>query len=201
MTRVVIALGGNLPSGLGKASATLSQAVNLLKYTAGVHDIQRSRWFRSPAVPAGSGPDFINGAASFNTGLSAQDVLDRLHEIELELGRTRTARWEPRVCDLDLIAVEDAVLPDRETLEAWMALDRGKAQTVTPPRLILPHPRMQERAFVLIPMRDVAPDWLHPVLGLDVGQMLDALPPSALEGIVPVEEAPSKRPLGGSEPM
>ena len=96
-------------------------------------------------------------------------------------------RWAPRVCDLDLIAVGDLVLPDRATLARWMALDLGQAQTVAPPRLVLPHPRMHERGFVLAPLADIAPGWRHPATGRPVAQTPAALPAEDLEGIRALE--------------
>ncbi|MEM9735430.1 MAG: 2-amino-4-hydroxy-6-hydroxymethyldihydropteridine diphosphokinase, partial [Pseudomonadota bacterium] len=114
-------------------------------------------------------------------------------EVEAALGRERPARWAPRVCDLDLIAVGEAVLPDPETQAAWMALDRGRAQTVVPPRLILPHPRLQERAFVLVPLADIAPEWRHPILGQTARELCDGLDAAALAEIRPLgAAAPSK---------
>ena len=120
------------------------------------------------------------------SGLDAEALLAALHRAEAELGRERPARWAPRVCDLDLIAMEDQVLPDRATLERWMAIDLGKAQVVAPPRLILPHPRMHERSFVLAPLADVAANWRHPVTGLTVAEMLAARPDAERAEIVAI---------------
>jgi len=75
---------------------------------------------------------FVNGAAMLETALDPEAVLAALHGAEAALGRVRPARWAPRICDLDLIAIEDIVLPDRATLERWMAIDLGQAQTVAP---------------------------------------------------------------------
>jgi 2-amino-4-hydroxy-6-hydroxymethyldihydropteridine diphosphokinase len=79
------------------------------------------------------------------------------------------------------------VLPDRAELDRWMALDLGKAQSLAPPRLILPHPRMHERGFVLGPLADIAPDWRHPATGLTVTEMLAARPAAERAAMRPVE--------------
>jgi 2-amino-4-hydroxy-6-hydroxymethyldihydropteridine diphosphokinase len=166
---------------------TLESALDLVANTDRITLRSRSRWFRTPAFPPGSGPDFVNAAAALETALGPESVLAALHGAEEELGRVRPARWAPRICDLDLIAMEDAVLPDRETLARWMALDLGQAQTVAPPRLILPHPRMHERGFVLVPLADIAPEWRHPATGRTVAEMLAALPGDALAEIRPLD--------------
>jgi 2-amino-4-hydroxy-6-hydroxymethyldihydropteridine diphosphokinase len=155
----------------------------MLDETPGIGVRRRSRWYRTPAFPPDSGPDFVNGAAELESTLEPEALLAELHRVESALGRARPSRWAPRVCDLDLIAVGDLVLPDRPTLERWMALDLGAAQSVVPPRLILPHPRMQERGFVLVPLAEIAPSWRHPVTARTVAEMRDALPPEELAAI------------------
>ncbi len=177
----VVALGANLPSQAGDPRATLEAALAALG-DRGFAVTARSPWYRTPAFPAGSGPDYVNGAALLAAPLDPEAVLAALHAVEQHLGRARDRRWGPRVCDLDLVASGDAVLPDEATVRSWMAR-RGAAQREVPPGLILPHPRMQERGFVLRPLADIAPDWRHPLLGLSVREMLAALPAQALEGI------------------
>ncbi len=187
MKMALISLGANVAPPRRSLVEMLAIALESVADAEGITLSARSRWFRTPAFPPGSGPDFVNAAAKLETSLDPERVLAALHGVEKELGRVRPARWAPRVCDLDLIAMEDMVLPDRETLARWMALDLGQAQTVAPPRLILPHPRMHERGFVLAPLADIAPDWRHPATGLTVAAMLAALPGDAVAEIRPLD--------------
>jgi len=184
MSNFLIALGANLPQGTAAPEETLARAIEAIERLPGVALRARAAFYRTPAVPAGSGPDFVNTAVALDTDLAPDLLLEALHAIEAGLGRTRPSRWAPRVCDIDMIACEDMILPDRETVAEWMALDLGAAQSVVPPRLILPHPRMQNRAFVLLPLLDIAPEWRHPVSGHSVREMVSALPPEATGGIV-----------------
>jgi len=183
---MLIALGANLAPPGGTAAAALAAALDRLGSTRGIAVRRRSRWFSTPAYPAGSGPDFVNGAAELQTTLEPQAVLAALHEVEAQFGRTRPERWAPRLCDLDLIAAGNRILPDAATLRRWMAIDRGEAQRVAPPRLILPHPRMHERGFVLVPLADIAPEWRHPLIGTTVREMVAALPPAERAAIRPL---------------
>lgn len=181
----LIALGGNVASTHGGPGETLALALSAL---AG-DDIQvtaQSRFYRTPCFPAGAGPDFVNAAAVVVTHLTPEVLLARLHEIETAFERKRDARWGARTLDLDLIAYEDRVLPDPETFTAWKDLPLEAQTQRAPESLILPHPRLQDRGFVLIPLADIAPDWRHPVLGQTVEQMLQALPEGQKTDIVPL---------------
>ena len=143
-----------------------------------------SRLYATPAFPAGAGPDFVNAAIRLETQKSPAEILAILHAIEAEAARTRTKRWGQRTLDLDLIACGDAVLPDVAGFAQWHGLVPEKQGEIAPDQLILPHPRVQDRAFVLVPLADVAPDWVHPVLGQSVLQMRNARPQDELDGVV-----------------
>lgn len=181
----MIALGGNQPSRFGPPERTLSEALRALD-RGPFSDLNSSRFFRTPCFPAGAGPDYVNAAARLTFEGSAQDVLARLHDIEHDFGRERQKRWGQRTLDLDLIAVGAQIWPDRDGFRAWKNLPLSEQMQRTPSELILPHPRLQDRAFVLVPLSDVAPDWTHPILGLNVAQMMDALDPALIAEVVPI---------------
>lgn len=182
----LIAIGSNLPGMAGNPFRVCNSALDACE-SPDVRILRRARWRRSPAFPPGSGPEFVNGAALVETTLSASDLLSRLHDVEAEMGRVRRVRWGPRVCDIDLIAYGDLVAPDSETVSRLMQTDATAG--VAPDQMILPHPRMHERAFVLAPLADVAPDWRHPVTKLTVGEMLASLPQAARDDVTIIEES------------
>jgi 2-amino-4-hydroxy-6-hydroxymethyldihydropteridine diphosphokinase len=165
---VLIALGANLPSELfGPPRATLESALEMLPQW-GITPVARSSWYASAPVPAGDQPWFVNGVVEVRSDLPPGAVLRALHEIEAALGRVRegAAVNAPRAADLDLLD--------------YRGLATGEGDW---PRL--PHPRLHERAFVLLPLGEVAPEWRHPVYGLaadalfrrlDAGQECHRLP-------------------------
>jgi 2-amino-4-hydroxy-6-hydroxymethyldihydropteridine diphosphokinase len=179
----LIALGSNLASGLPGNRAVIEEAVSRITDALGAPRAL-SRFWRTPAWPPGSGPEFVNSCAALDSDLPPHDLLATLHRIEADMGRQRVRRWGPRVIDLDLLAQGQTILPDCGTLTEWIHLDPARQQQVAPEQLILPHPRLQDRAFVLVPLAEVAPDWRHPVLGLSVLQMRDALPADDLAVVV-----------------
>ncbi|MEW2912532.1 2-amino-4-hydroxy-6-hydroxymethyldihydropteridine diphosphokinase [Leisingera sp. JC11] len=181
----LIALGGNLPADADAPQITLSKAIRALQS----EDIALrcvSRFFQTPCFPAGAGPDYVNAAVSVETGLSAGDLLARLHQVEAQFARVREQRWGMRTLDLDLVDYGGAVLPDEAGYARWQGLPLDQQMQEAPGQLILPHPRIQDRAFVLVPLADIAPRWRHPVLQKSVTEMLAELPPQDVAEVAPL---------------
>ncbi|MEO0402678.1 MAG: 2-amino-4-hydroxy-6-hydroxymethyldihydropteridine diphosphokinase [Pseudomonadota bacterium] len=182
---LLVALGSNMQSDVGSPAETLQKAVTEVGLAGAVIRAQ-SRFFATKAVPAGSGPDFVNAALAIEANWSAIEAITILHGIEAKLGRRRGKRWGERVIDLDLLALDNMIRPNVATARQWMNLPLEQQQEQAPGQLILPHPRMHERAFVLEPLADVAPDWVHPILRQSVLQLRDALPAEARAPIIPL---------------
>ena len=156
---ILIALGANVPSPAGQPANTLLAALRELA-RRGITVEKQSGFYKNPAWPDPRDPPFINAVARVQTELPPAALLALLHEVETQFGRTRHVPNAPRTLDLDLLDYDGAV-------------QSGP--------LSLPHPRMQDRAFVLVPLRDVAPDWSHPVTGDTVSELIAALPPAEIE--------------------
>lgn len=186
-TQALVAFGANLPFNGENPAGTLLKAVAALS-GEGLRLLALSRFFATPCFPAGSGPDYVNAAALLDCGpdVDLTSVLARLHAVEARFGRERVQRWGMRTLDIDLLAMGDSVLPDAETQDRWRLLPPEAQVRSTPDQLILPHPRLQDRAFVLVPLADVAPDWVHPRTGLSVRQMLEALPAEDRDAVKPL---------------
>ena len=184
-TLALVALGANLSSWAGAPADSLRAALAMMQ-ARGLGIVALSRFWRTPAHPPGCGPDYVNAAAVIGAPADPAETLAILHEIEAALGRIRDGgRWQARGIDLDLIAVGDAVLPDGPTQDEWRDLPTADQARIAPDRLVLPHPRLQDRGFVLAPLAEIAPGWVHPRLRQSVTAMLAALGPEGLAGMAP----------------
>lgn len=153
--QVAIALGSNL----GDSLSTVKTALEILENRPEITVKSRSSWYQTAPVGPPQ-PNYINGCAILtveNTASSsvetAEKLMQTLLDVEAEFGRVRRERWGPRTLDLDLLLFDDLIL-----------------QT---PSLEIPHPRMRERAFVLVPLAEIAPHWIDPVSGKDISQLAE----------------------------
>ncbi|MFV0359491.1 2-amino-4-hydroxy-6-hydroxymethyldihydropteridine diphosphokinase [Tropicimonas sp.] len=185
VTKSLISLGANVISPAGAPARTVRAAFEALEDDE-IVVVSRSRLFATPCMPAGAGPDYVNAAALITSSLPAAGLLDRLHRIEARFERRRDTRWGARTLDIDLLDHGGQIAPDLKTWWTWHDLPLEMQMVQAPDRPILPHPRIQDRAFALLPLADVAPGWRHPVLGLSVAQMRARLTAGALSGIAPI---------------
>lgn len=183
----LVALGANLPFAGEPPAETLREALKALS-EEGLTVLAVSRFYATPCFPPGSGPDYVNAAAVLagSENSDATSLLAALHAVEEQFGRVRNKRWGMRTLDIDLLALGDSVMPDPATQDSWRALPPEAQLQAVPDRLILPHPRLQDRAFVLVPLADVAPDWVHPRTGQSVAEMLAALPEADRAAVKPL---------------
>ena len=153
---ILVAIGANLASVEGRTPLeTCRWAVTRLRHLPGLELRRVSRWFATQPVPMSDQPRFVNGVAWLSGTVEPCRLLEMLHAIEAVAGRVRGVPNAARTLDLDLLAMDDRVMAT--------------------PKLTLPHPRLQDRAFVLAPLEDIRPDWTHPVLHLSVATMRDAV--------------------------
>jgi 2-amino-4-hydroxy-6-hydroxymethyldihydropteridine diphosphokinase len=154
---ILIGIGSNLAA--PPAATPLETAQMALPALAAPHlnPFACSSWYESEPVPASDQPWFVNAVAIIASELEPEALLTRMFDVEARLGRVRGERNAARTLDLDLLDYDGLVFDS--------------------PRLILPHPRLHERRFVLEPLCELAPQWRHPVLGLSASELLARLPP------------------------
>jgi 2-amino-4-hydroxy-6-hydroxymethyldihydropteridine diphosphokinase len=151
-----IAMGSNVAGRFASPAEAVEAAIAALQATE-ITMISRSRLYRSVAWPDPADPEFINAVIAVETSLAPDALLARLHGVEAEFGRERRQMNAPRTLDLDIVDFAGRVSTFGESP-------------------ILPHPRLADRAFVLLPLAEIAPDWRHPVTGVPIGDLIRALP-------------------------
>jgi 2-amino-4-hydroxy-6-hydroxymethyldihydropteridine diphosphokinase len=156
---ILIGLGSNLSSKAGGPKETLEASLDELA-RRGIAIVGKSNFYRSAAWPDPSDPPFVNAVVSVRTELDPRALLKLLQGVEDRFGRKRGRPNAPRTLDLDIIDYE------------------GRVEDGPP---ILPHPRLGDRLFVLVPLREVAPDWRHPVSGRTVEELIQTATPSEIE--------------------
>ncbi len=158
LNHCAIALGSNL----GDSRSILTRAIDRLQTSPQIALIAVSSWYRTDPIGPPQ-PDYLNGCATFQTSLTPLEILDTLQAIETEFGRVRREIWGARTLDLDLLLYGDLI--------------------VDTPTLQLPHPRMSERAFVLVPLAEIAPNWIEPRSGQSIDTLCHKLEYSGVEQI------------------
>lgn len=164
MARCAIALGSNL----GDSLQILQQALQALHRPPGLTLLAQSQIYQT--IPVGPPqPDYLNACALVTTDLPPETLMNTLLGIEASFGRVRRERWGPRHLDLDLLLYDQLIL--------------------TSPTLRVPHPRMSQRAFVLVPLAEIAPDWIDPISGKTIQNLCAGVNP---EGVTPLHLKPAK---------
>lgn len=159
---ILIGLGSNRAGEWGSPAATLRRAGGELE-AAGCRVTRRSPLYQTAAVGPEPQDAFVNAVLAISCSLPPEALLRRLKSLERLAGRRSGRRWGPRALDLD-------ILDYRGLVRRWSAAFGGRDR-MRPPPLVLPHPQLHVRPFVLLPLLDVAPQWRHPVLKLSARQL------------------------------
>jgi 2-amino-4-hydroxy-6-hydroxymethyldihydropteridine diphosphokinase len=151
MPRTVIAIGGNQES----TEAAISNALTAFRLNPQLKVLRSSNVYQTDPMGIDAGDRFLNAACLLDTSLAPVDLLDLLQQIETDNARTRETRWGPRTLDLDVMFYGDQVLTDE--------------------RLTVPHPHCWYRRFVLDPVAEICPEWVHPTIGITAEKLRDRL--------------------------
>lgn len=154
-------------SNLGNKLKNCLQAIDIISKIDGCRLAGQSRFYRTEPVAVEGQEWYINGAVSLEADISARNLLERLQHIEVDMGRPEHRKWDPRIIDLDLLLFGSDIIEEEN--------------------LAVPHPLMHLRRFVLIPMTQLAPDLVHPVLGKTMIELLDEIHEGG-QSVIPIEE-------------
>ena len=147
-------------SNLGDSNSILNNAIDRLKSQPQIEITAVSSWYQTQPIGPPQ-PDYLNGCATLQTSLDPLDLLHVLHSIETEFGRVRVEVWGARTLDLDLLLYEDLIIDT--------------------PSLQVPHPHMTARAFVLVPLAEIVPNWIEPKSGYSIANLVNKLECSGVE--------------------
>lgn len=167
---IILGLGGNLTcETFGPPRTTCGAALQILE-TRGIRIMHRSKWYESAPVPMSDQPWYVNGVVGIETSFAPEALVNEVLDVEAELGRRRTITNAARTIDIDVIAYDEIVIDG-----------------ATPDQVAIPHPRMHSRAFVLLPLAEIAPDWQHPKHAESLSDLIEALPENQI--CRPLEDA------------
>ncbi len=153
MTQSIVFLG--LGANIGNRVKALKEAERLISEIDGILVVSSASLYETEPVGIVDQPSFINSALKIKTALYPTELLGRLKEIEREMGRVDTIRWGPRIIDIDILLFGNIVINKKG--------------------LTIPHPEMAKRAFVLVPLSEIAPNVIHPVLAKSIRELVDDL--------------------------
>ena len=151
---IYLNIGSNLPSADGERKTNIIKAINYLKKLK-LKLIKISSFYETPSYPNYSDPKFINLCIKLETNLKANELLKEIKKIEKKLGRIRLKKNEPRTCDIDIIDFNGEVIKSDE--------------------LVAPHPRLHLRNFVIYPLKEIEPNWLHPIFNKNIDSFFQKL--------------------------
>ena len=151
---IYLNIGSNLPSEVGDRETNILKSINCLKNLK-INLIKISSFYETPSYPNYSDPKFINLCVKLETNLNAIELLNEIKKIEIKLGRKRLNKNEPRTCDIDIIDFNGEIIKNDE--------------------LIVPHPRLHVRNFVIYPLKEIEPNWSHPISNKNIDSFFQEL--------------------------
>ena len=172
MIKYYIALGSNLETENMDRLEILNKALEYFPMFS-ISLVKVSSFWESKSYPNNNQPNFINAVSEVQSILNPHQTLCSLKKIEIILGRKVNCRWGSRVLDLDILAAGSLILPNLRIFNRWLKMPLQHQIQNQPNQLILPHPRIQDRLFVLKPLSEIDPSWIHPVLNKKPYELID----------------------------